>query len=125
MVEVPGAVSATSKSVTLYPYRTAGRWVFDVVADDVRTQLPVGLDALIDELTASIAGAEGGVALTLALQRGDAPAAELALKSSTDVLGWRLYEARATKTMGFASPALLHYFPETPETLYVSAEAMR
>ena len=99
--------------------------MFDVVAQDVRTQLPVGLDGVIDELTASIADAEGGVALTLALERSEKPAAELALKSSTDVLGWRLYEARATKTMGFASPALLHYFGEAPETLFVSAEPLQ
>jgi hypothetical protein len=110
-----------SQSVTVFPYRSDGRWVFDVVHSDERKQQPLGLDAILDELTASIEEAAAGVELTLTDTRVAETQAELIGMSSTDVLGWRLFQATLTTTVGFASPALLEYFKKIPDKLYASA----
>jgi hypothetical protein len=113
-----------SQNVTVFPYRSDGRWVFDVLRSEERKQQPLGLDAIIDELTASIEDAATGVALTLTDSRTGEKQAELIGMSSTDVLGWRLYQATQTTTVGFASPALLEYFHTVPDKLYVSADKL-
>jgi hypothetical protein len=111
------ALQHDRRTTTVRPYRQDGRWYF--AAGDGADGEPFGLDGILDELFGAVDGSD--ISLRISSRRTSFDDVELQKKATTDVVGWMLYQRINTRTLAFASPALLRWIGgATPERLYLS-----
>ncbi len=103
------------------PYRCEGTWVFDDSARGLRKEpFVAGIPELIDKLVADIPNAEKGFRLTFSAQEFPGFDDKLVWKRKDATGNW--YYSETFKAEGWLCPALLKYFKQAPQTIYVKAE---
>jgi hypothetical protein len=103
------------------PYKHHGMWVFD----DPRVGLAqepfvAGADSMIDRVVADIPDAEHG--FTLIFSSTPFPGHQYCLDWRREEGGGNWYYAAQLDMEGWLCPALLNYFPEAPEQLFVQTK---
>jgi hypothetical protein len=108
----------------LTPYKYEGLWVFDDESVGLtREPFVLGIDTMLDRLTAEIPHAENG--FTLIFSTGPFPgySAELLWKREEYEGNW--YYCPQFQIEGWLCPALFKYFDEAPQKLFAKAEKKR
>ena len=107
----------------LHPYKHQGTWVFD---DEqvglVREPFVLGIDAMLDRLTADVPQAERGFRLIFSPQPFPGYAAKLVWQR--DEHGGNWYYSPTYQVEGWLCPALFKYFSTAPRELYARAEPL-
>ncbi len=115
-------MSANSLQV-LRPYKSQGTWVFD---DDrvglEREPFVLGIDIMLDRLTAHLPNAERGFRLIFSPYPFPGYAAKLELRREDSGGHW--YFAPTYNLEGWLCPALFKYFDAAPAELYAKAEPL-
>jgi hypothetical protein len=100
------------------PYKVNGQWVFD---DDsrglVREALVLGIDTILDLLTKDIPNRDAGVPIIFSAEPFPQYTAELIWER--EELGGNWYFCPQVQLSGWLCPALLCYFEEAPEKIFV------
>ena len=108
--------------MTLRPYRHNNMWVFD---DDqtglVKEPFVSGIDYMIDHFTKDIADAESG--FTLLFSATPFPKHQAELQRVREEFGGNWYHCKELGYEGWLCPALLLYYKQTPQHLYVQFRA--
>jgi len=98
------------------PYKWYGMWVFDDPSVELeREPFVSGIPEMIDELTKDIPNAEKGFLMTFSENRF--PDHQIVLEKNVEEDGGTWYTLGDSK--GWLCPALLKYFPEAPEQIYI------
>jgi uncharacterized protein DUF6717 len=104
------------------PYRWEGLWVFDDPAVGlVREPLVGGADTMIDVATAHLPNAESGFLAVFSASQF--PGAQIVSDWVREDGGGNVYRWPEKGMEGWLCPALLKYFEEPPERLYVQVKA--
>lgn len=99
------------------PYKHHGMWVFDDPRVGlVQEPFVAGADTMIDRVVADIPDAERG--FTMIFSTTPFPG-----QYRREESGGNVYYAEKLKLEGWLCPALLRYFPEAPEQLYVQVKS--
>lgn len=105
----------------LRPYRFEGMWVFDDDAVGLRREpFVLGIDAMLDRLTAGIADAGEGFRLVFSTQPFPGYAAKLEWRR--EEYGGNWYFSPTFGIEGWLCPALFKYFDAAPGEFYARAE---
>ena len=102
----------------IFPYNHKGQWVFD--DSDVgllREPFVSGADIIIDRMVESLENPEKG--FTLLFSSNPFPGFQLELEWVEKELGGNWYNSEALGMGGWLCPALLKYFTEAPNRIYV------
>jgi hypothetical protein len=111
----------TNSINTIRPYRWHGQWVFDDPAKGLSHEALVGgMDTMIDLATAGIPGAaQGFIALFSEIPF---PGHQIRLDWLTEETGGNVYWWEEQRMRGWLCPALLKYFKEPPNHLYIQVK---
>lgn len=105
----------------LTPYKHEGLWVFDDEAVGlVREPFVLGIDTMLDRLTADIPGSENG--FTLIYSPAPFPGFQAHLEWRREEYGGNWYHCPELDLNGWLCPALFQYFDEAPQQLFAKAE---
>jgi hypothetical protein len=103
------------------PYRHNGTWVFDDERHDlVREPFISGADTLIDRAVTDIPNADEG--FNLIFSAGPFPGHQYRLERREAEFDGNWYYLAEFDAEGWLCPALLHYFEEAPEEIFVKVE---
>lgn len=106
------------------PYRSGGVWVFDdPVKQLVREPFVGEINRMIDQLTADIPDARSGFQLIFSPR--PFPGYHLSVRKVRSEYDGTWYVCNELQTEGWLCPALLLYFAEAPDEIYVKAESNR
>lgn len=109
---------------TLRPYRYEGLWVFDDAAVGLeREPFVLGIDVMLDRLTAEIPGAESGFQLIFSPQ--PFPGFGAKLEWRREEYGGNWYWSPTYGIEGWLCPALFKYFTVAPKEFSARAEATK
>jgi hypothetical protein len=115
-----GVKRMNNSLMIIFPYRYEGTWVFDEPAVDlVKEPFVFGIPEMIDDLVSKISNADQGFKLIFS---------ERPFPSYQRKLTWVREECEGnwytinTKDEGWLCPALLKYFKQAPQNIYVKAE---
>jgi hypothetical protein len=116
-------MNAMSNSIfVIKPYKWEGLWVFDdPVVGLLREPFVGGADTIIDVATADIPDADRGF-LTV-FSAGQFPGAQIVLEWAREEGGGNVYRWPERDMEGWLCLALLKYFEQAPERLYVQVKA--
>ena len=104
------------------PYKWEGLWVFDDPKVGLEREPFVdGADTIIDVATRHIPNAEQG--FLAIFSAGPFPDAQIVLEWQREEGDGNVYLWPEKEMEGWLCPALLRYFPEAPEKLYVQVKA--
>lgn len=104
------------------PYKWEGMWVFDDPAVDlVREPFVGGADTMIDVATAHIPNAADGFIAVFSANYF--PDAQIVLDWLKEKGGGNVYRWPDKSMEGWLCPALLRYFSEPPEKLFIQVKA--
>jgi hypothetical protein len=105
---------------TIYPYKFHGQWVFDDADKGLaREPFVMGADTIIDRLTSKIEKAGDGFILIFSAHAFPGSTALLQLCTMKAETGhW--YMDMSSGIVGWLCPALLKYFHEAPEYIWVT-----
>lgn len=107
----------------IFPYLHNNTWVFDDESVGlVREPFVSGIPEMINKLVASIENAEGGFRLIFSAE--PFPGYSTKVTRRRGEYGGNWYCSDQYKAEGWLCPALLKYFPEAPEEIYVKGEAL-
>jgi hypothetical protein len=111
----------TNSIFVIKPYKWEGLWVFDdATVGLVKEPFVGGADTMIDVATSHIPDAEKGF---LALFSANYfPSAQIVLEWQTADGGGNVYHWMDKNLEGWLCPALLRYFSEPPEKLYIQVK---
>ena len=110
--------------MVIFPYRYEGCWVFDDASVGLeREPFVLGIDTMLDRLTAGIPEAANGFKVIFAASKF--PGFDLSLEWRREETGGNWYYAPAYELEGWLCPALFKYFEEAPKEIYVKAEAKK
>lgn len=102
----------------------AGTWVFDDPATDLKQEPFVeGIPEMINDLVADIPNAHSG--FRLLFSAAPFPGHQRKLTRLRQELGGWWYSSEEPEAKGWLCPALLRYFDEAPEEIYVKGESKR
>jgi len=105
----------------IFPYKYEGCWVFDDPAVGLsREPFVLGIDAMLDRLTANISGADNGVKIVFSPMKF--PGFSVELHWRREETGGNWYYCPQYDMEGWLCPALFKYFDAAPNTIYVRAE---
>jgi hypothetical protein len=119
----PRNLNMTENAIqVIMPYKYAGTWVFD----DERTGLlrepfVAGIPEMMDELTKDIPNAQTGFRLTFSAAPFPDFDTKLVWKKLDRNGNW--YFSELTQAEGWLCPALLKYYSQAPEEIYIKAES--
>ena len=100
------------------PYRRDGQWMFDDPGAGLEAEALIeGMPEIIEHATRHIPDAERGFEAAFAGE--PFPGATLVLRREREESGGTWYRDEATGREGWLCPALLMYFAEPPERLFV------
>lgn len=110
--------------ITLFPFKYKGVWMFN----DRRTKLHneafvMGIDDMLDQLTAGIPDATNGFRLTISAE--PFPNYMVELQRRQRDCGGRWYYCPHYKLVGWLCPALFKYYWIAPKRLYARADAIK
>jgi hypothetical protein len=106
------------------PYRYNGTWVFDDAQHDlVREPFISGADILIDRAVTDIPNAAEG--FNLIFSAGPFPDHQYRLERSREEFDGNWYYLEEFDAEGWLCPALLHYFEDAPDEIFVKVEPSR
>ncbi|HLO97830.1 MAG TPA: DUF6717 family protein [Fimbriimonas sp.] len=106
------------------PYRALDMWVFDDEARGlVQEPFVGGADTLIDLATAEIPNAESGFKMIFSADQF--PGASIHLEWRRAELSGNTYFCEQLGQEGWLYPALLKYFAEPPQHLYVAIQELK
>jgi hypothetical protein len=109
--------------MVIAPYWYQGTWVFDdETVGLVREPFVSGVPEMIDELVKDIPNARDGFRLTFSA--GPFPGYQKELTWVREDMNGNWYCADDPPMEGWLCPALLKYFDEPPEKIYVKAERL-
>lgn len=109
--------------LVISPYWDMGTWVFDDPAVGLqREPFVAGVPAMIDELVKDIPDARRGFRLTFSV--GPFPGYQKVVTWVREEYGGHWYRLEDPPLEGWLCPALFHYFPQAPPTIYVKAEPL-
>jgi len=104
------------------PYKWEGMWVFDDPSVGlVKEPFVGGADTMIDRATALIPGAKQG--FLAVFSSGYFPDAQIILEWAREEGGGNVYRWKEKEMEGWLCPALLRYFTDPPEKLYIQVKA--
>jgi hypothetical protein len=104
------------------PYKYHGMWVFDDPRVGlVQEPFVSGADTMIDRVVADLPDAARG--FTLLFSSGPFPGHQFQLDWRRSDSGGNWYYSEQLDTEGWLCPALLRYFSEAPQHLYVQVRA--
>lgn len=104
------------------PYKHAGTWVFDEPSRGLKQEpFVAGIPQMIDRLVADIPNAEKGFRLIFSAQEFPGYTHQLEWKRKETSGDW--YYCPQFDAEGWLCPALLKFFKEAPQEIYVKAEA--
>lgn len=107
--------------MVIAPYRDAGTWVFDDPAAGLaREPFVAGVPEMIDIMVRDIPNAEQGFRLLFSARVFPGYMFKLQWRRGDMDGNW--YYCEAVDREGWLCPALLKYFAEPPEEIYVKAE---
>jgi len=102
----------------IFPYRDHGMWVFDDSrAGLVQEPLVAGTDKMIDRVVADISDAERGFTLVFCATPFPGHQYRLDWRRAEDGGNWYFSEQLGME--GWLCPALLRYFSEAPQQIYI------
>jgi hypothetical protein len=105
------------------PYKFKGQWVFDDPEKElVKEPFVAGADTIIDKLVRDIPDAKKG--FTLIFSEHMFPGSQTALAWMGAELKGNWYKDRSTGMLGWLCPALMKYFDEVPQVIYVQVKAV-
>ncbi|MBV9008216.1 MAG: hypothetical protein JO354_03475 [Verrucomicrobia bacterium] len=108
--------------MVIVPYKYEGMWVFDDPAVGLqREPFIAGMDTLIHQATAGIAGAAGG--FRAIFSASPFPGARFTLEWRRGESGGNWYYSPEFRQEGWLCPALFKYFETAPSRIYVRVEA--
>lgn len=108
----------------LFPYKSEGLWVFDDARVGlVREPFVLGIDTMLDRLTADIPNVEEGFTLIFSPTPFPGYAAELEWRR--EEYGGNWYYCPQYQIEGWLCPALFKYFDQAPTQLFAKAEKKR
>jgi len=107
--------------MTLSPYLHQGEWVFDDEATGlVKEPFVVGIDTMIDVLTAEIPNAKDG--FILRFSETNFPTAQIELKWLRPEHGGNWYNCNELKIEGWLCPALYKFYDIAPKNLFIEVK---
>ena len=107
----------------LSPYKHNGVWVFDDEAVGlIQEPFVLGIDTMLDRMTADIPDAENG--FTLIYSSNPFPGFQAHLEWRREEYGGNWYYCPELDLNGWLCPALFKYFDEAPQQLFAKAEKM-
>lgn len=113
----------TNALFVLRPYRHQSTWVFDDPGVGLdKEPFVLGIDRMLDQLTASVPNAAAGFRLIFSPQPFPGYAAKLELRREEHGGNW--YFSPTYGTEGWLCPALYKYFAKAPAELYARAEPL-
>ncbi len=108
--------------MVIFPYKYEGCWVFDDAAVGLLQEpFVLGIDMMIDKLTANIPNADKG--FKVIFSGSEFPGYTLSLEWRREELGGNWYYSPDYEMEGWLCPALFKYFEGAPKEIYVKAEA--
>jgi hypothetical protein len=103
------------------PYRCNGMWVFDDAQYGLHKEpFVAGADTLIDMAVAEIPNAAEGFNMIFSDQAF--PGHQYRLRHRRGEFNGNWYYSPELKSEGWLCPALLHYFKEAPQEIFVKVE---
>jgi len=107
--------------MVIHPYRLEGMWVFDDESVGLKREpFVMGVPAMIDALATTIPGADDGFSLIFSAKPFPGFHEELVWVRGEYEGNW--YRSARFGAEGWLCPALLKYFDEAPERIYVRFE---
>jgi hypothetical protein len=105
------------------PYVFNGQWVFDDPQKElVQEPFVAGADTIIDKLVSDIPDAWKG--FNLIFSANPFPDSQTALAWRSTEMNGNWYKDRSTGMLGWLCPALMKYFDEVPDVIYVQVKAV-
>ena len=110
--------------MVIFPYKYEGCWVFDDESVGLLQEpFVLGIDTMIDLLTADIPDAERGFKVLFSAAKF--PGYTLRLEWKREDSGGNWYYSPDYQMEGWLCPALFKYFEEAPKEIYVRAEPIK
>ena len=104
------------------PYKWEGLWVFDDSAVGlVKEPFVGGADTIIDVATSHIPNADRG--FLAVFSASPFPGAQIVLEWVGEEMGGNVYRWPEKEMQGWLCPALLRYFSEPPQKLFIQVKA--
>ena len=104
----------------LFPYKHENAWVFDDSTYNLmREPFVFGADTMIDKLVADMPNAQQG--FKLIFSQNPFPGYQQKLTWLREECEGNWYTDQDNEE-GWLCPAMFHYFPQAPKTIYVKAE---
>lgn len=109
--------------ITLFPYKEKGVWMFDDQSTGLKREAFVlGIDEMLDVLTAKIPNATQGCKLTIA--KVPFPTYQVQLDRRWREGGGRWYHWQDKGMIGWLCPALFKYFAFAPKKIFARVDAI-
>ena len=110
--------------MVIAPYKYHGAWVFDDPGTGlVREPFIAGIDTMIDKAVAKIPNAEQGFRAIFSAQQF--PGSDFRLEWRRAESGGNWYYSDEYEMEGWLCPALLKYFSNAPDEIYVKVEPLK
>lgn len=110
--------------MVIAPYKYHGAWVFDDPATGLfREPFIAGVDTMIDKAVAKIPNAEQGFRAIFSARQF--PGSDFRLEWRRAESGGNWYYSDEFRMEGWLCPALLKYFSDAPNEIYVKVEPKR
>jgi len=123
-IDLGGGTKMDNVLMVIEPYWYQGTWVFDDASKGLDKEPFVqGIPEMIDTLVKDIPNARAGFVLLFSAQPFAGYQVELTLIRAE--YGGHWYKPKDLDTQGWLCPALLRYFDDAPQSLYIKAEAGR
>jgi hypothetical protein len=114
----------TNSLFVLHPYKSGGTWMFDDPTVGLeREPFVLGIDAMLDQLTANVPDAVNGFRLVFSPKPFPGYAAKLEWRREETGGNW--YFSPTYGMEGWLCPALFKYFDAAPVELYAKAEPLK
>jgi hypothetical protein len=106
----------------IHPYRWQGLWVFDDPAVGLDKEPFVsGADTVLDRIAASLSPGPPASQMTLIFSDQPFPGHQFQFIRLHEEAGGYWYQSPAHQLSGWLCPALLRYFDQAPESIYLEA----